>query len=158
MTHTSFRVQGLDPTPFKRFYGLSDAQLAAENVVRYKVDAFPGFPDRVGMCDMEPGETALLLNFEHLPVESPYRSCHAIFVREGADEAFAGTDEVPDVLKRRIISLRGFDDRGFIVDADLAEGEAIEPLIRRLFENPAIVYIHAHYAKRGCFAGLIERA
>lgn len=158
MTHTSFRVQGLNPSLFRRLYGLSDAQLAAENIVRSRVDAFPGFPDRVGMRDMEPGETALLLNFEHLPVESRYRSCHAIFVCEGAEEAFAVTGEVPDVLKRRIVSLRGFDVRGFIVDADLAEGDGIELLIRRLFENPAIDYIHAHYAKRGCFAGLIERA
>jgi hypothetical protein len=45
-----------------------------------------------------------------------------------------------------------------MIDADLAEGEQVEPIIRRLLENPAVAYIHAHYAKRGCYSGKIERA
>lgn len=155
---TSYRVKGLDPTPFRAFYGMSDADLARNGVVRYRVDSFPGFPDRVGMRDMEPGEAALLLNFEHLPVDSPYRSRHAIFVCEGAEARFEVVNAVPDVMKRRMLSLRGFDARGFLLDADLVDGESAEHLIGRLFENPAVDYIHAHYAKRGCFSGLIERA
>lgn len=153
----TYRIRGLDPAPFKQFYGMPDDQLEAANVTRMRVDSAPGFPDRVGMCDMEVGETALLLNFEHLPVNSPYRSRHAIFVREGADRAADYIDTVPEVMKRRVLSLRGFDQRGFMVDADLAEGDNIEPLILKLFEDPAVAYIHAHYAKRGCFSGLIER-
>ena len=30
--------------------------------------------------------------------------------------------------------------------------------IERFFANPNVAYIHAHYARRGCFAALIERA
>jgi hypothetical protein len=46
-----------------------------------------------------------------------------------------------------------------MVNAELAEGSsAQQPLIERFFEDPAVAYIHAHYAKRGCFAALIERA
>lgn len=154
----AFRVKGLAPDSFKQFYAMPDDELAALNIMRHRVDAFPGVPDRVTMQDLQPGETALLLNFEHLPVASPYRSCHAIYVKEGAEAAYDGIDEIPDVLTRRMLSLRGIDRDGLIVDADLAEGEGIEPMIRSLFENDRIDYIHAHYAKRGCFAGLIERA
>ena len=153
----TYRIRGLDPAPFMQFYGMPDDQLEAAGVARMRVDSAPGFPDRVGMCDMAIGETALLLNYEHLPVNSPYRSRHAIFVREGAAIAADMRDTVPDVMKRRVMSLRGLDANGFIVDADLAEGDAIEPLILKLFEDPTIAYIHAHYAKRGCFSGLIER-
>jgi len=154
----AYRIKGLDPESFRKFFGLSDDELARNGVVRYTADSHPGFPDRVAMRDLEIGETALLLNHEHLPVASPYRSCHAIFVHEGADTAYDRVDVVPDVMKRRPIALRGFDDKGFMVDADIVEGDAVEPLILKLFENPDIDYIHAHYAKRGCFSGLIERA
>ena len=51
------------------------------------MDATPGYPDRIEMRDCVAGETVLLVNYEHLPVASPYRSAHAIFVREGAREA-----------------------------------------------------------------------
>jgi hypothetical protein len=30
--------------------------------------------------------------------------------------------------------------------------------IERLFANPEAAYIHAHYAKRGCYAARIDRA
>lgn len=153
----AFRIRGLDPAPFRKYYGLTDEALAAEGVVRYRVDAQPGFPDRVTMQDMPAGETALLLNFEHLPVASPYRSRHAIFVQEGAETPYDAVDEVPEVMRRRLVALRGFDRRGFILDADVAEGDGIEPLILRLFGNPEVDYIHAHFAKRGCYSGLIER-
>ncbi|WP_323038434.1 DUF1203 domain-containing protein [Gemmobacter sp.] len=154
----TFRIRGLTPDPFRKYYGLSDAALAEQGVVRYHVDEQPGFPDRITMQDLAPGDTALLLNYEHLPVSSPYRSRHAIFVKEGAETPYEALDTVPDVMRRRIVALRGFDDRGFILDADLAEGDAIQPLILRLFDNPDIAWIHAHYAKRGCYSGLIERA
>lgn len=154
----AYRIRGLDPAPFRKYFGLSDAALAAEGVVRYHVDAQPGFPDRVTMQDLAPGDTALLLNYEHLPIASPYRSRHAIFVQEGAQTPYEAIDTVPEVMRSRIVALRGFDSRGFILDADLAEGDGIDPLIRRLFDTPDIAFVHAHYARRGCYAGLIERA
>jgi len=45
-----------------------------------------------------------------------------------------------------------------MIEADLTEGSDAEALIERFFANPAVAYIHAHYARRGCFAALIERA
>jgi hypothetical protein len=112
----------------------------------------------VTLSEVEAGGTVLLMNYEHLPVDSPYRSRHAIFVQEGAQEADLVIDKVPDSLARRVLSLRAFDKNDHIVEADLAEGEAIEPTIRRLLENSDVQYIHAHYAQRGCYAALIERS
>ena len=45
-----------------------------------------------------------------------------------------------------------------MVDADLVDGAAIKPLIARFFEDPQVAYLHAHNAKRGCYAGLVRRA
>ncbi len=45
-----------------------------------------------------------------------------------------------------------------MVGADLTSGGDLKALIERLFANPAAAYIHAHYAKRGCYAARIDRA
>ena len=154
----NYRITGLSPQPFQHLFGLPDEELAKLNVKRYVVDKKPGFPDRVTMRDAELGETVLLLNHLSQPAASPYRATHAIFVREGAARAYDSVNEVPEVMRTRLLSLRAFDEAGMMVDADVAEGAAIEPLIARLFADPAVHYIHAHNAKRGCYAGRIDRA
>jgi hypothetical protein len=153
----SFRVTGLDPEPFRHLFGLSEEALAAYGARRVPVDDSPGFPDRVELRDLDVGETALLLNFIHQPAATPYRSCHAIFVREGAERRYDAVDEVPLAMRGRTISLRAFDPRGDMVDADLVEGREMTGLIERFLENPRVSYLHAHYAKRGCYAALITR-
>lgn len=45
-----------------------------------------------------------------------------------------------------------------MVDADIVEGAAVEPLIERLLARPDTAYVHAHFARRGCYAALIRRA
>ena len=154
----SFRVRGLDPAPFRHLYGLSAAALAGHGVARRIADAQPGFPDRIEVRDAAPGESLLLLNHTHQPADSPYRASHAIFVREGAETPLDLVGALPDALLVRPISLRGFDGAGMMVEADLAEGVALQPAIERLLANPEIAYLHAHYARPGCYAALIERA
>ena len=154
----AFRILGIDPAAFRHLYGLSDAELAAAGARRYVVDSDPGFPDRIEVRDMTLGDRAILLNYEHQSADTPYRSRHAIFVREGANRALDVVDTIPEALRIRPISLRGFSQDGEMLDADLADGEALVPVIARLFDDPGIAYLHAHYAKRGCYAARIVRA
>jgi hypothetical protein len=153
----SFRILGLDPAPFVPLYGLPDDELARRGVRRFVVDQ-PRLPDRIEVRDAELGESLLLLNYTHQPAETPYRASHAIFVREGATTPYEAIDAVPDALRTRTISLRAFDDGGDMVDAELVDGREIEAAIGRLLSNPAVTYIQAHYALRGCYAARIERA
>jgi hypothetical protein len=154
----SFRVMGLDPRLFQNLISLSDNELAALGASRHVVTAKPGFPDRIEVRDLEIGETALLLNYEHQPADTPYRASHAIFVGESSTQMLDVVDQVPEVIRIRPISLRAFNAAGEMVDADLADGAALEPVIARFFGNPDVAYLHAHYAKRGCYAARIERA
>lgn len=154
---SGFVITGLDPAPFADLVGFDDAALAARGVVRMAVTGKPGFPCRITLEDAEIGEQVLLLNHEHLPVDTPYRSCHAIFVREGATSAARFVDTVPDQLAIRLLSVRAFDDAGMMTDADVVEGRDLVPLIERLFADPSVAYLHAHNAKRGCFAARIDR-
>jgi Protein of unknown function (DUF1203) len=154
----AFRISGLSAEPFRHLYGLSEAELAGHGAKRYVVDAPTGYPDRIEMRDAQPGETVLLVNHVSQPADTPYRASHAIFVREGADETYTSVDEVPDVIRRRLMSLRAFDKQGMMLDADVTEGTKIEAVIERFFANPRVDYIHAHNAKRGCYSGRIDRA
>ncbi len=154
----SFRITGLDPAPFLHLYGLSDVALAAHGARRYLADKKPGFPDRIEMRDGEPGETFLLFNHLSQPAETPYRSTHAIFVREDATDTYNRVGEVPEVMRLRLLSLRAFDVAGMMLDADVVDGAELEPVIERLLASPDVSYIHAHNAKRGCYSGRIERA
>jgi Protein of unknown function (DUF1203) len=154
----SYRITGLSPAPFISLYGLSEAELAARGVIRYSVDKISGFPDRVEMRHAAPGETVMLLNHVCQPADTPYRATHAIFVREGATRAFDEVDTIPEVLRERLLSLRAYDAKGMMVDADVVDGGDVEDLIKRLLDNAEVSYVHAHNAKRGCYAGRIERA
>lgn len=152
-----FRILGLDPAPFLPLYGLPDEQLARQGITRITVTEPHSAPDRVELRDAEPGERVLLLNHEYLPGPGPYAGRHAIFVREGAVARFEAIDEVPACMQRRLMSLRAFDRRLMMVDADVCEGQGTAELIERLFARPEVAFIHAHHARRGCYAGRVER-
>lgn len=154
----SYVIMGLDPAPFRPLYGLSDAALAERGAIRMQVDAHPGFPCRITLEDAAPGDSVLLVNYEHLPVATPYRSRHAIFVREGAEAAARFEDGVPRQLEIRLLSVRAFDAGGMMRDADVVEGRDLEPLIARLFADPDTACLHVHNARRGCFAARVDRA
>jgi len=156
---SSFRITGLDPEPFSNLFGKSDAELAAVGARRFVVDETPGYPDRVEMRDLDVGEQALLVNYTHIAdAGSPYRSSHAIFVREGATAAYDEIDEVPEVLQRRLLSVRAFDTDAMMVDADVIDGSRLRDWIVTTFDDGSVDFIDVHNAKRGCFAARVRRA
>ena len=154
----TFRIIGLEPGLFAHLSGLSDEALAGHRARRVTATAKPGFPDRIGLRDAEVGESLILVNHAHQDADTPYRASHAVFVSEAGGAVYDRVGEVPEVLRLRPISLRAFTEAGDLVEADLAEGDAVEPAIRRLLSNPAAAYLHAHFAKPGCYAARIERA
>jgi hypothetical protein len=79
-------------------------------------------------------------------------------VREKAVEARPRINEVPEVLARRLLSLRAYDTQGMMLSADVVQGREIRPVIEAMFADPSVAYIHAHNAKPGCFAARIDRA
>ncbi len=99
------------------------------------------------------------MNYTHLDdAGSPYRSSHAIFVREGATTAYDAIDEIPEVLRRRLLSVRAFDKDAMIVDADVIEGDELRAYVATKFGQEYVEFIDVHNAKRGCFAARVRRA
>jgi hypothetical protein len=153
-----FRVTGLSPEPFKHLFGLPEEELSKHGVKRYIADENPGFPCRIEMRDAEYGQTLLLVNHIYQPADTLYRGMHAIFIREGATDTYDRVNQVPEVMRVRLLSLRGFDKIGMMLDADVVEGSEVERVIQRMLSNSEISYIHVHNAKRGCYSGRVDRA
>ena len=152
----TYRITGIDPTPYRHLFGKSDEELARRGIVRMTVDS-PTYPCRVSLTDRAIGETVLLLNHVSHDVANPYRASHAIFVAEAEQEAAEYIDEAPPVFEKRILSLRGFDKDGMMAEALQTQPGEADAGIRKLFANPVIETIHAHNATRGCFSARIER-
>jgi len=103
-----FRIRGLDPAAFMPLFAMDDSQLAARRARRTVADSKPGFPCRVTLDDAEPGMPVVLLNYEHLAADSPYRASHAIYV-SAAKQPFDAVNVVPPALRTRLLSVRAFD-------------------------------------------------
>lgn len=153
----SFIVSGLPVETFTPLFGLGDDALAEHHAVRVIADE-GRYPCRVGLDYAQPGQSLLLLNYEHQDAATPYRSNYAIYVNEAARQTRQLEDELPPVLRGRQISLRAFDAEGMLVGAELSLNDDVEAVVERLFANPAAAYLHAHNAAHGCFAARIDRA
>jgi len=154
----SFRITGLPPEDFAPLFDLSDAELAARGAVRRIAEQrTPGAPCRISLTDAAAGEELLLVNYEHHPVDSPYRMRFAVFVRRG-EERYDAVDQVPEQLRLRTLAVRSFDAAAMMVDRELVEGRDLEGAIARLFADPRAAYLHVHFAAPGCYAARVDRA
>lgn len=152
---SSFRIRGLPAHDFSDLFQLSDAELAQRNARRL-VARDGGYPCRVSLTDATPGDTVILVNYEHHRADSPYRSNFAVYVRAG-EQRFDGVGEVPEQLRKRSLALRAYDASGMLRNAEIVDGKRLEDGISAMFADAKVAYIHAHFAKPGCYAALIER-
>jgi len=53
--------------------------------------------------------------------------------------------------------VRAYDAAGLMVDAAVIDGTALEAAIGRMFRRREVAFLHAHNAKRGCYACRIDR-
>lgn len=151
------KISGLKAEPFIHLFGQSDACLNRLGASRHTVDSYPGYPDRISLCDIPMGETAILINHIYQPANTPYFGTHAIYLWEGCTQQGIYVNALPEVMTARLLSLRAYDERHFIRQADICEGKFAEQLIHLFFADPLISYIQIHNAKRGCYSCCVER-
>lgn len=153
----SFRITGLPAQQFSEWFTLSDEELRQRHALRVAVHRKPGFPCRISLTDAEAGDEVLLINYAHLAVDSPYRATHAIYIRAG-ETTYDAIDEVPPMLRSRLLSVRAFDAQHMLAAADVVDGSALGAAIEHMFIDARTQYLHVHFAKPGCYAARIERA
>lgn len=148
------------PLPYEQFaplFSLCNAELEAMGACLMTVDRNPGTPCRASLADAEVGEMVLLFPFVYHDVASPYRASGPIFIRNGADTARPAAGEVPIMFRHRLLSIRAYDEMAMMVDADVAHGNGLDDVIRRIFANERVRYLHIHNARPGCFNCRVDR-
>lgn len=152
----SFRITGLPAEEFSGLFDLSDGELQKRSAVRM-IASGPGFPCRISLTDAAAGDEVILVNYEHHPVATPYRASFAIYVRRG-ERTYDEVDAIPEQLRKRLLSLRAYDAQAMLLTADVMDGGELRSGIDRMFAQGDVSYLHAHFAKPGCYAARIVRA
>jgi len=153
----SFQLVGLPTEPFQPLFELPDSQLGELGAKRVIAHEHPGYPCRISLVDAEVGEELLLLTYSHHSVASPYQASGPIYVRRGATQRILRSGEVPDYVRRRLISARAYDFAHMMVAAEVCEGADVGSRLERLLLDHRVAYIHLHNAKPGCFSCLASR-
>lgn len=153
-----FRLIGLPREKFADWLSLDDDELRARGGRRIVADEKPGYPCRVSLADAEPGERVLLIPFVHHDVASSYRASGPIYVREVAVSAKPAVNEIPLMLRHRLLSVRAYDSSAMMVGAEVVEGSRLEEAIQRFLGETPVDYLHIHNARPGCYDCRVERA
>jgi hypothetical protein len=153
----SFQITALPIEKFSSLLKQSDAELRSIGARRMIADKKPGFPCRVSLVDAEPGEEVLLVPFTHHDVTSPYRAAGPIFVRAGAQPVKLEVNEVPAMIRSRLLSIRGYDSTGTMLISEVTNGSELEEHLGRFFADPGVEYVHIHNARPGCYNCRVDR-
>lgn len=153
---SAYRISGLSPEPFRPLFALDDARLHAHDMRRVVADSPRGYPCRVSLTEAAVGETLLLLPYEHHRL-GPYRASGPIFVREAALQAPRYRNRLPSILATRHLSLRAYDEAGWMLDARSVDGAQAEAEVQALLAIEGVTCVMAHNARFGCFLCRIER-
>lgn len=154
----NFKIKPINHNEFSGFFELTNLELEKIGGIKMTADKFPGFPCRISLEDAEIGEEVILIPYNHHKTNSPYQASGPIFIRNRAITPTFEINQIPHMLKHRLLSLRGYDNNGIMKEATVIEGNIIKEQIIKTFENEKIAYIHIHNAKPGCYNCLVERA
>lgn len=157
MNNIDFRIEALSKSMFEEFLCMSDAELSTANGRWLIADSSIGFPCRVSLEDAGEGERILALCYQHHDCDSPYRSSGPIFVRENSETASLGVNEVPQMIRRRLLSVRGYDSGGIMKAAQIVQGDVLEQEITQQFFDEDVSYLHIHNALPGCYSCRVKR-
>jgi len=156
-TAMDFRISGLPVENFASLFAMDDDALRRVGVTPMVADAPHAYPCRVTLEDALPGEPVLLLTHAHQSAGGPYVASGPIFIRRDARVTRVALNEVPEQQRRRLLSVRAYDHRDWMVDGDVAPGTELETLVERFFARPEVSYLQVHNARPGCYACRVDR-
>lgn len=126
--------------------GLRDAATA-----RVRADAKPGYPCRQCLRDAEVGDELVLVAHDPFGPRSPYTGPTAIYLHATPCEPHQRSDEAPDLLLARPLSLRLYDGTNMMRAAALASGDELYATARELLATLPDGTVHVHNAAPGCW-------
>jgi hypothetical protein len=114
------------------------------------------YPVRCCLRDVEAGEGVLLLSAQPVTAASPYAAPGPIYLHEHACDGYQPDGDVPEILQRRLLSIRAFDSAHMMTGTEVVPGAELESAAERLLAIGDTAYLHVHFAGAGCFACRVE--
>lgn len=104
------------------------------------------------------GEDRRLL-FTYNPFDGldPYPSPGPIFIHAEECPVYSESAIFPAALRGLPLTLEGYGADRWLVARERPSEAGIEAAIDRVFDNPAVLYIHVRNTEAGCFIARIER-
>jgi hypothetical protein len=155
LTTSTFEVVRL---PYDVLGRARSAQTDASGNPVVALTADGGEPLRCCLRDAEPGEAIMLFGYEPVLPPSPYREVGAVFAHAVACEGPVEQGSYPSAWRGRSQVLRAYDERGWICDARVHDGENPEAVIEEMLQNSAVTQIHSRNVAYGCYMFLVRRA
>ena len=149
--NVDFMLKALESEEFAKYFSYTEGKLSAIGAKLFEADAYPGTPCRVSLEDARIGDNVLAINFVHHDVKSPYKGSGPIFVRQGVNTAQPAINEIPKMLFQRPLSIRAYDEDNMMIKCDVSTGDKLSELLRAMFSDGHVEYIHIHNAKPGCY-------
>lgn len=116
------------------------------------------WPLRCCLRDADPGTEILLLSYAPEGTGGPYRELGPVFVHAAACAGPQNLQEYPTDWKALAQMLRGYDERGWMIRAEMHAGRTPEQAIQRMLDDPEVVEVHSRNPLQGCYMFAAQRA
>jgi hypothetical protein len=105
-----------------------------------------------------PGTELIVFAYCPLSTKGPYAEVGPVFVHAQPCERYGACDRFPSDYRGRVLTMRGYNDRGTIEAALISEAGSPEAAIDALFADERVRFIHVRNPAWGCFHFQLERA
>lgn len=115
-------------------------------------------PCRLCLNDTDPGQKHILASYSpFVESDNPYVEVGPIYIHEACVQYSEVYNFPPDIKKRKYLQVRGYNNKNEMIEADLSEGNNVEGMITKIFENQNVEYIHIRHGQTGCYLLRVER-
>lgn len=102
-------------------------------------------------------ESRLLFTFDPFNGLDAYPSPGPVFVHQDSCDPFDGDGQFPPGLRELPLTLEGYGRGRWIIARERPAPQAIEDAIERLFQHPAVEYIHVRNTEAGCYIATVVK-
>jgi hypothetical protein len=134
------------------------AALADGSAVEVTSNDDAPFPVRCCLQDATAEEGVLLLSMQPQTGDSPYAAPGPVYIHRDRCAGSSPQSDVPQILRGRTLSLRGYTDEHMITGTAVVPGEDVEGAAGQLLDVPETAYLFVHFAGPGCYACRIDPA
>lgn len=106
-----------------------------------------------------PSDAVLLVSYDLPRPLGVYWTPSPIFVHAESCERFRAVNEIPEIVRGTLVSLRAYDSQDMCLYdfGHVSEGTEIDEPLHRALNDPRTAYVNVHTAKPGCFFCRVER-